>query len=73
MSNLSSISHNYEEMKGQMVAAQAAAATLTSSPPMSPDYEDMMMSAGMMPGLDRIASLSNQISLLEERMADCKY
>ncbi|XP_076436572.1 epidermal growth factor-like protein 8 [Babylonia areolata] len=35
------------------------------------DYKEMMIAHGVMPGFDRLASLSNQISLLEERMADC--
>ena len=75
MKNLTSMASHYDEVMGDMQAAHAAA-TATSYPDTSymgkVDYDDMMMGGGMMPGFDRLASLSNQISLLEERMADCK-
>ncbi|KAL8621105.1 hypothetical protein ACOMHN_048147 [Nucella lapillus] len=80
MSNFTSMVTHYEEALGQMQAAQASSqASVTSGGHGGmgegdggrDDYEDMMVAAGMMPGFDRLASLSNQISLLEERMADC--
>ncbi|XP_070176495.1 epidermal growth factor-like protein 8 [Littorina saxatilis] len=73
MGNLTSMVTHYDEVMDQMQAAQAAA--VTSSPVTSQedeeDYGDINLAGNVMPGFDRLASLSNQISLLEERMADC--
>ena len=75
MNNLTSMASHYDEVMGDMQAAQAAVSStphLDMSHVDKRDYDDMMIDAGVMPGFDRLASLSNQISLLEERMADCK-
>lgn len=72
MSNITYMANNYEEAMGKMQAAQAAASS-PSRAPTTPDYEDLVLLGShpdMLP-LDRLASLSEQISLLEERMADC--
>lgn len=73
LSNLTSMTHQYEEMMEHMQAAQAAT---TTAPGMSssdkPEYGQMNFgSSNIMHSFDRMASLSNQISLLEEKMADC--
>ncbi|XP_025114508.1 epidermal growth factor-like protein 7 [Pomacea canaliculata] len=72
LTNLTSMARDYESAMDNMHAMQAATLNdaKTTTPLVGLDDSSAFMEPGMI-SLVHLASLSNQISMLEERMADC--